>query len=237
MGLLFVEVQSEGVSGELRINDLHVVLVGPGPYRAFVPVPHFVVHGANTLAAVLRESSSAARMAVRLAEFEEGQEFFQEAGREIARLDLTSLDPSPTVHFLGSGPVGWSWNACHRWSDIETAWSDAAAFVVALLDAFERRDAPWIVGMSAPKHRDLGMAFTNRPLTEIESMVSDQIGEGYRLIRPTSSSFRPLLAAGGRLIHLLHADGGDLIRMSDDEGPSSWPAHIGKLEQGWRVIL
>lgn len=246
MVLAGLEVVVTGAEAELRVNDVPVVrLGGPGTSRGFMPAVAYVIRGENRLAArlvaVASSPPAASRAQIRLAIFDEGDTYYSNAGRELARLDWQGA-PSPdllaTRFEAAFGPTGWSWMHCRRWLSAEQAIRDAHDFVVQLVRAYYQSDAYWIDEASQPKFADAAQAFTNMPESEMRRITSTLIAQTPKVSVPVDvAPIQPQLCGDGRLLELRDADGRPLIRKLDSRGQPFEPAIlIGNLEGRWQIV-
>ena len=246
MILAALEVITTAAAADVRLNDVPVAMVGlPGGHgRAFIPAPGFIVSGPNRLAArfvpIGEEQPGAASAQVRLAVFQEGDDFFTGAGDELARIDWTGASgPSASARDFAAdfGPPGWSWSRCVRWSTPQEALSDAMVFVQGLARAYLANDTQWIEAASAPKFADLARAFPIFPEAEMKAQVAEMIRSEPPTPTTSLPAPSPQLCADNRLLFLIGADGGPWLHKGGT-GPRAGGAEmlLGKLDGKWQVI-
>jgi hypothetical protein len=245
MTLCALEVVTEGAFADVRVNDLPVTLVGlpKGFGRAFIPLPSFIVRGLNQLTARVAAAPDAAgsslKVEVRIAVFQEGDDFFSSAGRELARVDWAG----PTGQAMLSrefqadfGPASWAWSRCQTWSSPDEALADAMSFVRDLTLAFFNNDTNWIEQASQPKFADMAIAFTNVTEAEMKAQVAMALTAERPEPLPPLPPPRPALCASNRLLLLLGPDGQPWLRKRATPNATGAEVLLGKIGASWHII-
>lgn len=244
MILAAMEVVARNAVADIRINDVPVVIVGEqGNGSAFVPATPFIVSGANRLAARVMlqpvPPGEAPEVMIRIAVFQEGDEYFTNAGQQLARLEWRG-DPSPamldTGFEAGFGPPAWSWMACEAWTSVDQAMADASPFLGNLARAFYASDADWFDGVSDPKLADMTQAFDH---LDEPTMRARLRADTAALPPAPPQPIRPVpqLCGNGRLLAINAPGAPPMVSKPDSEGQPAAPRYIiGKLGGAWRII-
>lgn len=243
MVLCALEVIAKGAFAEVRLNDLPVATVGlPGGHgRAFVPLSAFVVRGANQLAARVAAMPDAeeVKVEIRVAVFQEGDTFFTNAGRQLARLDWAG--PTGQAMLADSfdatfGPAAWAWSRCAPWPSPAAALADATPFVQDLARAYFANDTAWIEGASQAKFADMAIAFTNVTEDEMKAQATMILEAEPAEPLPPLEPPQPVLCGNNRLLLLLGPDGAPWLRKRTTPGATGLEVLLGKIDGRWQVV-
>lgn len=243
MILAGLEIDAERVRATVRINDVPVAAVGgPGGGRAFLPATPFIVRGENWLSVDTTpypaEGEAAPRLVARIAVFEEGDAYFTDAGRQLARVEGGGgAAPLGRAPFQADfGPGSWSWMRCRVWPSAEAALADAVPFVQEMLEAFARSDAGWFGDVSAHKFADSAQAFPTLKRAVIERIAGEEVAALPASAVPRVTPI-PVLCGDGRLLQLQSAGGEPLAMKPDGDGNfATLSAIVGKLDGRWLIF-
>jgi hypothetical protein len=241
MILAGMEIVTTHAVADVSLNDIPTALVGApdGFGRAFIPVPAYLVRGSNMLAARIGLVGEAQGKAeIRIAVFNDGDDFFSGAGTELVRLDWSAAEGTGVRSQgfrVGFGPERWAWHRCQSWDRPDQALIDAAGFVRELITAFFASDAAWFESAASAQFDDLAQAYSAIPADQLRQQIAGAIASAPPIPVTEQPPPVPVLFAENRLLGLFTADGEPYLRKPGDTGMAA-RALLGKLNGAWQII-
>lgn len=241
MILAGMEIVTTHAVADVRINDVPMALVGApdGFGRAFIPVPAYLVRGANMIAARMGPvGETQGKAEIRIAVFNEGDDFFSGAGGELVRLDWSSAEGAGVRSQgfgVGFGPDRWAWHRCQSWDQPEQALADAAGFVHELSAAFYASDTAWFENAAGAQFDDLAQAYSAIPAEQLRQQIAGAIAGAPPIPMPELHPPVPVLFAEKRLLGLFSADAEPYLRRPGETGVAA-RVLLGKLGGVWQII-
>ncbi|TFH64853.1 MAG: hypothetical protein E4G91_04505 [Candidatus Zixiibacteriota bacterium] len=246
---------------ELYVNDIPVARVG-GKLQpwASVPVPEYVIDGANTLTVVIGigNTPSVAKagianekcdpeMAVhaRIVRMKEGEPARSGSGEMLVEIKWNGKKEEPfPVTVSAKGDLGkqlgaWQWQSADALTLDSATYESAAKFISEINAAYTGGKPDPIIKVAKFKHSEAGRAYPEYGDVVFDDMFREQMEmtskepnwKPYALPR---NEYDLRLVANGRLIEAVAKDWRPILRMED--GDYAFPMHIGKVKGEWQIL-